>query len=164
LTLSLGSRLWRLMVAVAFMAVILCIAVRWNTDRGETRAIGYVKARLEFQVRDLDSGRPIDGTTIRLADSDTASFPSEEPNVFELRTGPDGAAIKVVELRYYESRGIPSNRLLGYRVNYPPWEVCVEARGYQDFEAPFRNYEVKDRRFHENGPPPPVVRLRRAPP
>jgi hypothetical protein len=151
------------MAVVAVMALLFWVGIQWKADTGSTRGVGHTSVPLVFVVSDIESGRPIDGATIKLSDHDYQSN-QVPPYVLQLKTGKDGQASTQVDLMFYESRGIPSGQLRLFRVAYPHWEIRVAADGYEDAIAPFADYEQRDRRFHENAPPPPIaIRLRRQP-
>lgn len=156
-------KVWHLMWLVAVTASLYWVVLRWDSDTAISQAIGHTKVRLDFYVCEADPGRAVEGAAIRLVDLDFANDP-REPYVLEIKTGPGGRASKVLDLRFSESRGVPSGRLHSFRVEYPQWHMEVKAAGYQGFAVPFQEYEMRDRRFHDARPAPPVVcQLRRLP-
>jgi hypothetical protein len=151
----------RLMALVPVVAIVLWIRAQSETDAGSTRGIGHVSIPLVFVVSGVDSGQPIEGAVIHLKDFDNQSHPIP-PYFLELKTGRDGRATILVDLPFYESRGIPSGRLRFYRVAYPRWEIKVAADGHQDVVASFADYERRNGRFHEDVSRPPIaISLRR---
>jgi hypothetical protein len=151
----------RMMIAVAAVAFLLWLVLRWDADTGVSLGIGHASIPIVFVVQESGSDRPVEGATIHLQDPDYEDTPNP-PYVLDLKTGPDGQATVLSDWTFHASEGIPSGKLRFYRVRYPPWEMRFSAEGYQGVAASFRDYESKDRRFHEDAPPPPIViRLRR---
>jgi hypothetical protein len=86
---------------------------------------------------------------------------SVAPHVLALRTGADGRVTVPVSLRYSHQTSA-TGRLLSFHVRYPRWEIRVAAEGYEEFVAPFADYERRDPRFDSQTTPPPVeIRLRK---
>jgi hypothetical protein len=145
-------RIWQLMVIVGLMAILCVFVLRRDPDTGITQAVGHARVQLHFHVCDAESGLPIDGATIWLVDSDWVDN-TTEPHLIVLKTGRDGSASKALELGFGFTQGIPSGRYHSFRGNYPPWQMRVDAEGYTSVRTWFRDYEVGDKRFHENRPP-----------
>jgi hypothetical protein len=129
----LGRRLkvWRLMVAVAIVTLILVIAIR-SFDR---LWIGHASIPLEFLALDASTGRPIDGTSIRLIDG---------PPEYEAMTGPDGKARIVLEAM---AAGSASLFHRTRSVNYLFWRLVISAKGYKSVKDDLNKY-TWDPRFH----------------
>jgi hypothetical protein len=151
------------MAMVAAAGLLTWVVFRWDSDTGSDRGVGFVSVTVAFLVVDADSGQPIEGATVHLADREYDNNPIP-PHVLDLKTGRDGKASVQLDLMFYQSRGIPSGRLQFYRVRYPQWEIRIAANDYQYMIGWFPTYEKCDRRFHDmDAPPPPIeVRLRRA--
>src|SRR5207302_198256 len=122
---------------------------------------GHVNVPLDFMVIDADSKQPIAGASILLQDADHRGSPPEPPYTMLITTGPDGHATFVLRHAMVDSGwNAITGRRLYRRVGYPLWEMQVSASGYQDFRVSYEEFWtsfLKDRRFHEDAVPPPIV-------
>jgi hypothetical protein len=149
------------MVIIGLMAMLFYFVRRRDTDTGIVQGVGYTWVQLRFYVCDAESGRPVEAT-ISLMDLDWADE-TDEPHLILLKTGHDGSASKSLKLPFAFTQGVPSKHFHSLRLSYPPWQMRVEADGCAGVTMWFRDYEVGDKRFHENRPPPVIVsRLRRS--
>jgi hypothetical protein len=147
-------RLRTLMIAVAVVAVLLCLPPVWDSSY-VSLGIGSVNVPLLFVVCDGESRQPIEGATIRLQDPDCIDTPIA-PYVLGLKTAAGGRADLPLNLTFTNAVS-PSGRLLSFHVRYPNWEMRVSAPGYREFQADFAMYQKGNPRYHSNLPPPPIV-------
>src|SRR3954471_24370853 len=108
----------RMIAVVVFVALLLALILRWDTDTGASLGVGHVRIPIVFAVLESGSGHSIEGATISLRDRDYDSNPTP-PYVLDLKTGPDGRATVFDSWMFSVSTGVPSGALRFYRVAYP---------------------------------------------
>jgi hypothetical protein len=122
--------------------------------------IGDTVVALEFVALDAVSGKPVPGARLQLTDPECPN--PRPPLMTAATTDADGRSTITNSFEVTSSWSGLTGRRFWRGVRYPLWEMRIEAAGYKPFEAQFHSYVAKDRRYHEDRVPPPImVRLQR---